>query len=338
MSAAAMRGGTFVRLLLIFFVVLLAMWDGDIGRHEERLSGGREGSTPFGKEQQRFASIVTDVLDDRVRAVPNRDLLRTKDFDQDLRWSVKDFKKHSDAFMYGLTSLGCRPGDTVATCLGNTAEQAVLIYAAARLGVVVASFDPNMTAKGDLEEAIAETNCKILLLGNSEDDARAANVAETVSDILPQLNAEHSGGIDAICDDRFPSLRHVMSTSFYKVKPSVLQFRHFLAYDVMARDPGKRARKFVDESTPLIQPVSALGRETELTHGELSRRAEAAKASLKIGSDDKVYLSSQNPVDLAVGLAISCEAQCPLVLAGVDGEESLFDIEGCTKRVESFSL
>jgi len=273
-----------------------------------------------------------------VKDLPNRDLLRVKH--QDVRWSVKDFKKHSDAFMYGLSSLGCRPGDAVGAILGNNTEHAVLLYAAARLGLTVAPFDENMVSKKDLEKAIAETECRVLLIGNAEDQLVGSDVAKTVRDILPQLNDEIDGTTPRVKDDRFPSLEHVMSTEYYKVSGSMLQFRHFLAYEVLARNPGSRAKKFVSEKTPLIQPVSALGQETAVTHGELSKRAAAAKASLGVTDGDKLLLESRDPVDLAVGLFLSCDTLCPLVLTDSKNADDveLYEVEGCTKRVTSFAV
>jgi len=260
--------------------------------------------------------------------LPNRDALRVKS--QDVSFDYKDFKKHAEAFTYGLASLGCRPGDTVATMLGNDVEMSILVLAAARLGVTVAPFDASMK-RSDIESALQESDCRVLFMANSN--------ANVVNEILPNLSSvQDSTTVPEISEDRFPSLRHVVSTGYHRVNEGILQFRHLLAYNTFARDPSKRAQKLVDASTPLIRPMSAFGEGKSLTNGDISKRASEASTELKLSESDKLLLESSDPVDLAVALCVSTNSTCPLVLPGgndVDVEE-LFSVEGCTKRVASF--
>ena len=253
---------------------------------------------------------------------------------QDVSFDYKDFKKHAEALTYGLVSLGCRPGDTVATMMGNDAEMAILVLAAARLGVTVAPFDSSMSSsKSDVEKALQESECRVLLMENSKKDV--------VNEILPSLESvQDSSSVPQIKEDRFPNLRHVVSTGYHRVNQGILQFRHLLAYNTFARDPAKRAQKFVNESTPLMRPMSKFGEGKHITNGEISKRAATASTELKLSDSDKLLLESSDPVDLAVALCVSANSTCPLVLPGsgeldVDFEE-LMSLEGCTKRVASF--
>jgi len=278
----------------------------------------------------RPVSIATDVLDQRVAKLPNRDFLRVKH--QEVRWSMKDFKKHSDAFMYGLASMGCRPGHVVAAWLGNEAETAVLLYAAARLGVVVAPFDESMNTASEIEAAVEATKCRVILYS----DAPGRN--DIINEMLPCLAEVDTLAVPKIRDDRFPELRSVVTTSFDKVNGGITNFKHMLAYDVYARDPSKRARPFVSEASPLVQPVSAMSGTPilapALSHGDIVQKAAEMAAAMDLTSTDKVYLASACPVDLAVGLAVAVERVCPLVLASPGTSEAdLFAAEGCTKRM-----
>lgn len=287
-----------------------------------------------------------DALDRAASDLPNRDLLRVKE--QEIRWANKDFKKHSDAFMYGLASLGCRPGDTVATALGNDTEHAVLIYAAARLGVVVAPFDEQVLSdRSSVESALSESNARVFMFGKSAAVQGDADVASMVNEILPCRAENQTQDYPEVDDARFPHLRHVVSTDYYRVNKGIQQFRHLLAYNVYARDPAKRAKQFVHDDTPLIRPVSSIGQDNALTHGDLSRRAAAVKSSLQLTNADKLYLSSRDPVDLAIGIATACETSCPIVIPGVfdrdrgtapTDESKIYESEGCTKKIDTFAV
>jgi len=278
----------------------------------------------------RPISIATDVLDQRVAKLPNRDFLRVKH--QEVRWSLKDFKKHSDAFMYGLASMGCRPGHVVAAWLGNEAETAVLIYAAARLGVVVAPFDAGMSRTSEIEAAMEATNCRVLLYSNDP------GKNEVVNNVLPCLAQAVGLEVPQIRDDRFPELRCVVTTGYDKVNTGTMNFKHLLAYDVFGRDPSKRARPFVTETTPLIQPVTTMmGKpilSPAITHGDLVQKAAEAATEMDITNNDKIYMASSSTSDLAVSLAMACERVCPIVLPSPGTDEAdLIKIEGCTKRM-----
>ena len=64
-----------------------------------------------------------------------------------------------------------------------------------------------------------------------------------------------------------------------------------------------------------------------------------AKASLGVTDGDKLLLESEDPVDLAVGLLLSCDTLCPLVLADPKSDvEELYRVEECTKRTASFAV
>ena len=216
--------------------------------------------------------------------------------------------------------------------MGNDAEMAILVLAAARLGVTVAPFDSSMSSKGDVEKALQESECRVLLMENSKKDV--------VNEIFPGLESvQDSSSVPQLKEDRFPNLRHVVSTGYHRVNQGILQFRHLLAYNTFARDPAKRAQKFVNESTPLMRPMSKFGEGKRITNGEISKRAASASTELKLSDSDKLLLESSDPVDLAVALCVSANSTCPLVLPGsgldVDFEE-LMSLEGCTKRVASF--
>ena len=273
-------------------------------------------------------SALSEALESKAADLPNRDALRIKS--QDVSFAYKDYKKHAEALTYGLVSLGCRPGDTVATMMGNDAEMAILVLAAARLGVTVAPLDSSMSSsKQDLEKALQDSECRVLLVENSN--------GNLVNEILPSLKSvQDVASVPKIEEDRFPNLRHVVSTGYHRVNQGILQFRHLLAYNTFARDPAKRAQKLVNDSTPLMRPISKFGDGKSITNGEISKRAASLGSELKLSDSDKLLLESSDPVDLAVALCVSANSTCPLVLPGSENDidlEELFSLEGCTKRM-----
>ena len=163
-------------------------------------------------------------------------------------------------------------------------------------------------------------------------------MSAAINEILPNLGTQHHNIGVSVRDERFPHLRHVVTTDYKRINKGILNFRHLLAYDVYARDPIKRAKPFVTAETPLLQPVSVMGIAPPLTHGDISKKATEAAAALSINNSDKLFLDSRSPLDLAVGLAVACEQICPLVLPSpIADDAQLFTVEECTKRIETFA-
>ncbi|KAK6350950.1 hypothetical protein TWF718_004130 [Orbilia javanica] len=62
-----------------------------------------------------------------------------------IRLTYKQLDQQSDALALGLSRLGLQPFERVAACLGNLAEFVVVIYACAKLGVILAPLNPAYT-------------------------------------------------------------------------------------------------------------------------------------------------------------------------------------------------
>lgn len=285
---------------------------------------------------------ICDLLDARVDETPHREILRVNH--DDSRWSFAQLKRHSDALAFGLSDIGFRKGDVLATWMGNDAEHVCTLFAAARLGVIVAPIDLDVTVSPEgLSDVISSLQCRGVMYSDKlNGDGHAA-----VNSLFPLMKEQQE--IWTIRDKRFPTLRSIITTDLDRTPggdpeiENIILFKHLMLYDYYGRCPIKKTKPLLDSKIPLLLPVTSVsnGRPnpatSAYTHSDLMKMANDAVTSLKLTNTDKLCITSPSTVNPSIGILAAALAQCPLVLPVSGNNEAeaqrIATIEGANKIV-----
>merc|ERR1711968_311347 len=83
---------------------------------------------------------------------------------KEMKWSLEDVKKHSDALAGGLLETSFGPGDALAVWLPkDSPEMLVTQFAAARIGLLLVEIDLGVGSPEALRSILVENNCKGLI-------------------------------------------------------------------------------------------------------------------------------------------------------------------------------
>lgn len=184
-------------------------------------------------------------LDEVTAELPMKEAVRYKK--GNLKWTRSDVKKHSEALACGLLELGCKAGDTIAMWLPECSEKHVAQLAAARVGMVVAEVDQQLTSPEAIGKVLEECGATVALV----DDAGIPALTEAI----PELRHYKTGSGLPFRSAKLPSLRLCVHTGVDR-EPSILNYRSVLLYTPPI-SPLDGVNGQIKETTPLYTNFSA---------------------------------------------------------------------------------
>jgi fatty-acyl-CoA synthase len=122
---------------------------------------------------------------------------------QDIRWTWRELRDHTDAFAAGLLALGLRRGDRIGIWSLNRAEWALTQFAAARAGLILVTINPAYRLS-ELEFALNKAGCTALVTAAA---FKTSDYIGMVNTLAPELAASVPGQLSAA---RLPQLRTVV--------------------------------------------------------------------------------------------------------------------------------
>ncbi|CAE6521746.1 unnamed protein product [Rhizoctonia solani] len=123
--------------------------------------------------------------------------------EHNVRWDFAEFDIQIERMARGLLAAGIKPGDRVATIMGNCSSYAVLQWACARIGAILVTMNPAYKIHEILAALNAVTASTLILTPI----VRKSSLLQGIFDALPTLVSTSSG--QEIHDPMLPSLRRI---------------------------------------------------------------------------------------------------------------------------------
>ncbi len=150
-------------------------------------------------------TTLGDLLDSRANESPGQEAVVYSCYPEfggalDIRWTYAEYRARVDAVARGLMALGLQKGDHVAIWAGNLPEWLLLMFAAAKAGLVLVTVNPVYRAS-ELEYVLKQGDVKALFFMAQ---VRDHNCLATVRSMVTP--GERNGEVSS---DRLPALRYI---------------------------------------------------------------------------------------------------------------------------------
>uniref|UniRef100_A0A7S2CY20 AMP-dependent synthetase/ligase domain-containing protein n=1 Tax=Octactis speculum TaxID=3111310 RepID=A0A7S2CY20_9STRA len=147
---------------------------------------------------------------------------------QNLKWSMADVKRYSDAFSSGLVDNGWKAGDSLAVWLpADTAESLTVKFAAARIGLLLVEIDMSVSEADAIRSILVENNCKGLIYDLEAGDRHNTDI---LKEIMPELKHYDDKFGDQFRSRVVPSMKFIMHVNMDLI-PGVGNFKYQMVYD-----------------------------------------------------------------------------------------------------------
>lgn len=123
--------------------------------------------------------------------------------EQNVRWTFAEFDTQIERMARGLLAAGVKPGDRVATILGNCSAYAILQWACARIGAIIVTMNPAYKMH-EIIMALNHVTASTLILAPS---IRKSPFLDVMKKALPTLSSTPAGR--DINDPELASLRRI---------------------------------------------------------------------------------------------------------------------------------
>lgn len=141
-----------------------------------------------------------------------------------MNWTNADIAKYSHALSSGLSELGHKAGDKIATLLpANAAELHCAQFAAAEAGFVLVTLDPALNDPAQLAAILAENGCKTLIY--SGDERQVAMIEQAV----PEFTDFAAKRGLPFFSHTLPDLKFFVTVGL-DIQPASSNFQHIMAY------------------------------------------------------------------------------------------------------------
>ena len=123
--------------------------------------------------------------------------------DRDLRFSYADFDERVDRLAKGLLAVGLVKGDHLGIWANNVPDWLTLLFATARIGIVVVTVNTNYRPH-ELEYVVRQSDMKALCV---VDGFKDSDYIAMVRELIPELDRQERGRLTS---ERFPCLKSVV--------------------------------------------------------------------------------------------------------------------------------
>ncbi|MDR3185356.1 MAG: AMP-binding protein [Christensenellaceae bacterium] len=143
-----------------------------------------------------------DTLESIAKKFPMRQAV--KYIEVDYERTYYEFNRDADTFSKGLLGMGLKKGDHVAVWATNYPQWLILLFAAAKIGVVLVTVNTNYKAH-ELEYLLKNSDSKALFICDGLNDI---DCEKTVYELCPELKTSKPGHLESV---RLPLLKLVCS-------------------------------------------------------------------------------------------------------------------------------
>jgi fatty-acyl-CoA synthase len=144
---------------------------------------------------------VGDVLADAAAAYPQRDAIVV--CHQGIRWSFREFDARVDELARGLLACGLERGERVGIWAPNCAEWVLMMFAAARAGLILVNINPAYRLS-ELEFALRHVGCRMLVFSPK---FKTSDYLGMLRKLIPELERSRARELQVV---RFPALRQLV--------------------------------------------------------------------------------------------------------------------------------
>lgn len=205
-------------------------------------------------------------------------------------WTQAMLSEQTGAVGNGLLEL-MRPGETIASAVGNSAERVALQLGAACAGVKIADAGLGLTSAG-LGKLLKEQNVRVLFVTPEQVDV--------VYETIPQLaDIPRDSALQLKLDD-FPALKYVCQTGLRPMN-GTHRFKDVLVYN----SSHDEISLLPEQDVPFLLEVDAAtgAVKKELSQAQVLEQSQAKAAELKIPQDANVLFKAKN--DYASNLCLA---------------------------------
>ncbi|CAK5272395.1 unnamed protein product [Mycena citricolor] len=261
-----------------------------------------------------------------------------------LAWSFDEFDRHINALARGLLRMGVRRGDRVGVIMGNTSAYAMLQWACASIGAILATINPAYRAQelGDVLNLVGVQHLIIV------PRIRKSSYAQMLVDKFPQLTSSAAGC--ALEVESLPALRNLVivdNSGQFIDEAKKLGLRSWIDWrEVLVWDPASREaraqRQLIDSldkddviNLQFTSGTTGAPKAVSLTHSNLLNNAISIGSCMHLTEQDVAtsLLSSTALMSVKCNLAAWTHGSCIVYPAEVFHAPSIVDTvieEQCT--------
>ncbi|GAW26764.1 putative long-chain-fatty-acid- ligase [Rosellinia necatrix] len=234
------------------------------------------------------------------------------------RWSYAELEKHSKTLARALLAMGVTKGDRVAIFAGNTLEYCALVFAAGRIGAILATLNITYTPY-ELHRALKHIECKVLFLA-------------------PSICRGEGQYIDLVCDaPDLPTLEAVvlLDGEEHGTKPRCIQYPQlrklsFKISDKMLEDVERAVDQHDICNLQFTSGTTGNPKAVQLTHHNIINNGRINGRQMGLGTAD--VLCCPPPLHHAFGLVLGLLAALTRG-AAVAFPSALFDARAAVRCV-----
>ncbi|CAK5272893.1 unnamed protein product [Mycena citricolor] len=212
-----------------------------------------------------------------------------------LAWSFDEFDRHINALARGLLRMGVRRGDRVGVIMGNTSAYAMLQWACASIGAILATINPAYRAQelGDVLNLVGVQHLIIV------PRIRKSSYAQMLVDKFPQLTSSSAGC--ALEVESLPALRNLVvvdNSGQFTDEAEKLGLRSWIDWrEVLVWDPASREarvqRQLIDSldkddiiNLQFTSGTTGAPKAVSLTHSNLLNNAISIGSCMHLTEQD----------------------------------------------------
>jgi fatty-acyl-CoA synthase len=144
---------------------------------------------------------IGEILENWAAKTPDRDFMVYAD--RDLRFTYAEFNERATCLAKGLKAIGINKGDHLGVWANNVPDWLTLLFATARMGVVLVTVNTNYKLK-ELEYIVKQSDMKALCI---VDGFKDSDYVAMVRELVPELESDERGRLSSAV---FPALKTVI--------------------------------------------------------------------------------------------------------------------------------
>jgi fatty-acyl-CoA synthase len=153
------------------------------------------------KSTDFISDTIGAILESWAQKTPDREFIVYAD--RDLRFTYAEFNERSRCLANGLRAIGLKKGDHLGVWANNVPDWLTLLFATARLGIVLVTVNTNYKLK-ELEYVVSQSDMKALCV---VDGFKDSDYLAMVRELIPELETDERGHLASAL---FPFLKSVI--------------------------------------------------------------------------------------------------------------------------------
>lgn len=203
-----------------------------------------------------------------------------------LRWSWAELDRRAEAMAAGLLALGLLPGERIGIWSLNTAEWALVQFAAAKAGLILVTVNPAYRVV-ELDYALNKVGCAALVLGPP---FKGSDYLAMLRELAPELDAAAPGALAAA---RLPALRLVVA--FGMTAPGTLPFAAVPGFATPEAEAKVAAlagtiRAGDDANIQFTSGTTGTPKGVTLSHRNILNNGYFVGRAMRLGPEDRICI------------------------------------------------